>query len=168
MYFFLSKVQLQIGVAWGFSKFQTVKTTVKIKTNFWNINQPSKSKPIIKVQFNNWTSNCLSNGLKDLVSEVFQNFKLLNQPSTIEIQTNYWNLNCVKCSKGLGAWCLQNIKLPKGTSINNVSSNFGFLYPIPPPVASVLALKIASKLNFCYPLPPPQRRHRLWMVPNAI
>jgi len=37
--------------------------------------------------------------------------------------------------------------------------------PLPPPVAPLLALKIAPKFDFCYPLPSPQRRRRLWMVP---
>ena len=53
----------------------------------------------------------------------------------------------------------------KGTSINDVSSNFGFLDPLPPPVALLLALQITSKFHFYYP-PPPQRRHCLWMVPK--
>ena len=55
----------------------------------------------------------------------------------------------------MGFWVqkLAMFSYVKGTSINDVSSNFGFLDPLLPPVAPVLALKIAPNLNFWYPHP---------------
>ena len=49
--------------------------------------------------------------------------------------------------------------------MNDVSSNFGFLDPLTPLVAPVLASQIAPKFYFYPPLPPPQMTRHFWMVP---